>query len=116
VKSGFAYTTEGESGQESATEFESESGCFGVGCLRCGFAILRRRSYGGVVEVEYRGRPQQKTGPKGPVLSGIKRPASGVSHQLDGYCGGFAAADTQAGHTAFAAGALERVDQGQDDP
>jgi hypothetical protein len=50
VKSGFAYTTEGESGQESATEFESESGCFGNELLEGWLCHLYEAAVGAALE------------------------------------------------------------------
>jgi hypothetical protein len=56
-----------------------------------------------------------------PTENGARRPrlvwhrALHLLQQLNSHRSGFAAADTQAGHTALAAGALECVDQGEDD-
>jgi len=53
---------------------------------------------------------QQKTGPARPRFVW---PVA-VLHQLNGHGGGFTATDAQAGHTAFAASAFQRVNQGKD--
>ncbi|WP_415040112.1 hypothetical protein, partial [Alcanivorax sp.] len=50
MKSGFAYTTEGESGQESATEFESESGCFRIELLEVWLCHFYAAAVGAALE------------------------------------------------------------------
>jgi hypothetical protein len=70
---------------------------------------LKRCSYRG----REMGRCQQKNGARRPRF--VWHQALSVLQQLDGHRSGFTAADTQAGYTALAAGALERVDQGEND-